>query len=230
MADYKTPYRELINVLESQHTEADAGQYEVGEQRERNHRYYTLGKLGNERNGRSQYVSPDVFDVVEGKKAFMAECFLSSKQVLRFKPGQSQNSDLEAKSKTQYANLVARKNHYEEKYRDAWHDAFVAKRCVFFVNWEEDTDITTETIEGMPPMQIQQVIQSDPDIVDFDGSGLQADERGLLSGAIMVAKDSSYVRWQLLQPERYYRDPNPPYVRGATYAGFADDLSRGQAH
>ena len=61
----------LVYTLEAQITESEAGAFDVGEQRERNHRYFTGQPLGNEQKGRSQYISPDVMDVVQSKKAFL---------------------------------------------------------------------------------------------------------------------------------------------------------------
>jgi hypothetical protein len=44
----------LVKKLESQINESDTSLFAVGEQRERNHRYWSLQPLGNEQPGRSQ--------------------------------------------------------------------------------------------------------------------------------------------------------------------------------
>ena len=54
----------LVKLLEAQVMASDSTLDQVGEQRERNHRYYTMQPLGNEQRGRSHYVSPDVLDSV----------------------------------------------------------------------------------------------------------------------------------------------------------------------
>ena len=84
----------LVSTLETQVNESETTSFEVGEQRERNYRYYTLQPLGNEIPGRSQYISPDVLDAVEGKKAIFSETFLSARNAVKFangkKPGEAE--------------------------------------------------------------------------------------------------------------------------------------------
>ena len=43
----------LVYTLETQVTESETSAYEVGEQRERNHRFYSLEPMGNDQKGRS---------------------------------------------------------------------------------------------------------------------------------------------------------------------------------
>jgi hypothetical protein len=128
--------RRLINVLESQINESDVSNSEVGEQRQRNHRYYSLQPLGNEQKGRSQYISPDVLDSVEDKKSLFAETFLSGRRVVKF-TANDEGDKLEADKRTAYVEEVFNRNRMYDLMRDSWHDAFVAKRCVFLVEWRD---------------------------------------------------------------------------------------------
>ena len=106
----------LVKTLETQVQESETSSYEVGEQRERNHRYYAMGPLGNEKAGRSHYISPDVMDAVEGKKAIFSETFLSSRDVVNFRSrGQYPT---EAEQKTAYVNKTMKRNQYERMFRD----------------------------------------------------------------------------------------------------------------
>ena len=77
-------FRALIKLLDSQVQEAHVASFDVSEQRSRNHRYYSMEPLGNEVKGRSHYISPDVQDAVEAKKAIFAETFLTDRDAVQF--------------------------------------------------------------------------------------------------------------------------------------------------
>ncbi|MDJ0905407.1 MAG: hypothetical protein QNI96_05265 [Woeseiaceae bacterium] len=226
--------RSLINTLEAQVTESDSSVYEVGEQRERNHRYYTLQALGNEVSGRSAYISPDVFDVVEGKKAYFTETFFSGRRPIKFTATEGGSQD-EADGKTAFVFQQLERNNWYELARDGWHDAFVAKRMVILPEWMDDTDTYVEEVQGLTPPALQQMIASDPAIVNIEpiegetqtiaaGTGTLQ----IFSGTIEITRDTSYVHLKLIQPERYFRDPNVAYVRDAMYAGYSEDVSRAE--
>ncbi len=224
----------LISTLEAQITEADASSHELGEQRERNHRYYAIQELGNEIRGRSHYISPDVFDVVEGKKSYFTETFFSGRRPIQFKATEG-GSKIEADAKTAYVYQQLERNNWYEMARDGWHDAFVAKRMVILPEWEDDTEVYTEQVQGLTPPALQQLLQSDPAIIDvqpLEGQTQQiAAGTGLIqvfSGTLEITRDTGYVKLTLIQPERYFRDPNVTYVRDAMYAGFSEDVARSE--
>lgn len=221
----------LARILEDQVLESESGSWEVSEQRERNHRYYALDPLGNEIKGRSHYISPDVLDVVEGKKAIFAETFLSSRDVVRFTecpyPG-------EASQKTAYANRTFKRNQYQRLFRDGWHDAFVAKRMVVLAEWHETTkEQTLELQNAMAPMVTQQ-LQQMPGLRDVDDSQIQVSHQQtvqgpvpMLNGELTLILDDSYAKLKLIQPERYFRDPNVAYGDEGMWQTVEEELSRG---
>lgn len=220
--------RKLTRVLYDQVTEAQSGSHEVGEQRERNHRYYTLQKLGNEQKGRSQYISPDVFDVVEAKKSYFSEVFLSPRSPAKFTADDT-ITEIEADQRTAYAQLQFRRNKIHRLFRDGWHDAFVAKKLVAIAEWGEDTTTYTQQIDQMPMPMLQQMLAEIEGIVDIDDSGLQIIQGGpmpILMGSVDITVDTSKVEITLVQPERWYRDPNVAYIDEAMYAGYEEDLAR----
>jgi hypothetical protein len=221
----------LARILEDQVLESESSSWEVSEQRERNHRYYALDPLGNEIKGRSHYISPDVLDVVEGKKAIFAETFLSSRDVVRFTecpyPG-------EAAQKTAYVNKTFKRNQYQRLFRDGWHDAFVAKRMVVLVDWHEATkEQTLQLQNAMGPMVTQQ-LQQTPGLKDVDDSQIQVGYQNtvqgpvpVLNGELTLVLDDSHTKLKLIQPERYFRDPNVAYGDEGMWQTVEEELSRG---
>lgn len=222
----------LIKLLESQIQESDTGSYEVGEQRERNMRYYSMQPLGNEQPGRSHYISPDVLDAVESKKAVFSETFLSNRKVVNFSncpyPG-------EAEAKTAYVNQVFKRNKHEQLFRDGWHDAFVAKRMVVVGEWYKDTKQQEMQLQGVPaPMINQQLQQLGDQLVDVDGSQLQTQmmpspqgPMQVVSGTLKLTLDDSYLRLQLTPPENFFRDPQAAYIEDSMWCSVAEEIPRG---
>lgn len=223
----------IVKLLEDQITESDSGSFDVGEQRERNHRYYTMQPLGNEQKGRSQYIDPSVLDAAESKKALFSETFLSNRQTVKFKAGNS-SSPQEADAKTAYSMQCLRRNKHEELFRDGWHDAFIAKREVMLVYWKKDRRDVTLEIQGAQTEQVKQLIAQEGQVLDIDESQLQTQQMPgaqgpiqMHSGSLTITVDDSYVKMELVQPERYYRDPLSTYPADASWCSVEKDMSRG---
>ena len=216
----------LVKLLEDQLHDADSSTSEVGEQRERNHRYYTMGPIGNERKGRSHYVAPVVLSSVESKKALFSEIFLSSRDVVTFTGGG--DSAQEASAKTAYVNRVLKDNKYEEVFRDGWHDAFVAKRMAVWTDWDEDTEVHTVRVQGATGQQInaqmQQLQMEKGQIVNVNSDGLESfpipsigQPQFVHTGELLVEVDASSIKIELIAPEKFHRDPNATYVHDSMW-------------
>ena len=225
----------IVKVLEDQVTESEAGSYEVGEQRERNHRFYTLQPMGNEQKGRSQYVSPDVMEAVENKKALFKETFLSNRQTVKFTGGNAQNPQ-EPDAKTGYVNKTFRRNKHTQLFRDGWHDAFVAKREVVLIQWKPETRTIDMEIKGGTQQQIQQQIQQQGQVLSVDSSQLQSQPQPsmnggppqvMMSGSLSIEVDDSYSEITLITPERFYRDPMAAYPATSQWCTWERDVARG---
>lgn len=218
--------KRLVYTLEHQLNESDSGQFEVGEQRERNHRYYSLQPIGNEQRGRSHYISPDVLDSVENKKALFAETFFGARQTVHFiSSGNAQ--PFEADAKTAYVNAALEKNCYHRLFRDGWHDAFVAKRMVVLATWVDDVETRRIAVQQANQMQVMQLISQQGDVVGVRQGNAQQQQGGLWTGEIEVDVADSGIDLMLIQPERYYRDPNAAYVEDAMWATYEEDVSKG---
>ena len=221
----------LVKALEAMLTESEAASFEVGEQREINYRYYSLQPLGNEVDGRSQYISPDVIDSVESKKALFAETFFSGRRVVRFKGEDKQDAD----AKTAYVERQLKFNSVHELFRDGWHDAFVAKKMTVVADWKEDTDdvvIELKDANQMTVMKIlEQMSRDHGEIINVDVTQLQVtgqDESGpVSSGPMTVSFDSSHTDLYLIPPENAFRDPSATYVRDGQWFTYREDIARG---
>ena len=216
--------KNLATFLTQQLHEVDSRMSELGSQREQNHRYYSLQPLGNEISGRSKYISADVLDVVESLKSYFTETFMSARQTCKFEPGQ-QESQQDADAKTDYVEQQLDKNDWYQLFRDGLHDAFVAKRLVYHVEWLDEEDTTILDATGAQPEHLQWQIQQMADVINVDGSEVQQGPEGL-TGTVRIKTDTSRVNIRLIQPERYYRDPYATYPQDALFCAYEEDVSR----
>jgi hypothetical protein len=221
----------LTKVLESQVEESDSSGFQVRDQIERNLQYYSLQRIGNEQPGRSHYISPDVHDYVESKKALFSRTFLSNRQVVKFIAG-GNTPDGEAEAKTAYVNRILKENDQEELFHDLWHDAFLSKRAVLLCEWVDDTeDETIPLPQPMPQEAIQAALGQDPTVIDIntDNAAIQQDPMGnvLMSGEVVVTRSAGRFEFTVVPPENYYRDPMAPTIKDAMWCTIKEETPRG---
>ena len=215
----------LINALEANIVEADTIQgSEISEQRQRNHVFYAMDRLGNEERNRSHHISGDVLDSVESQKSYYLQSFYSGRSVVEFEP--EDDKDLTSHLATEYVDQVYNDENKGYMFtRDALHDAFVAKRCVAFVDWEDDDEEVEEKLPPLPANQIAAMEQTGKMQV-IDRQPVPGPQGILVQATIRRLEDTSKVLVELIQPERYYRDPNVAYIDEAAFAGWQEDLPR----
>lgn len=221
----------LINALEANVIEADTIQgSEISEQRQRNHVHYALDRLGNERKGRSQHITADVHDIVESQKALYREATQADSKFFKFEPEDDQ--DNQAHLATAYVNgeFYSEYNNGERIIRDSLHDAFVAKRAVACVEWKRDSKLVYERFQNVVPNQLAQ-LQAMPQFRGFQNlqqmAAIGPQGRGVaFMGTAVFEEDTSHAYVKVVQPERYYRDPNVAYIHESAFAGYQADLSR----
>ncbi len=221
--------KSLITLLEDQITESDTSETEIGNQRERNHRYWNMSPLGNEVDGRSHYVDPSVFESVEDKKSIYSETFLSSRQVVRFS---GTNAD-ESAAKTAYVIRVLKQNKYTDLLSDGWHDAFVAKRMTIWADWKRKREKVQLQFMGQPTAVVNQQLQRLGEITNVNKEGLESypipsigPQQYVHSGTMEVEIDKSFIHLDLIQPEWVFRDPNQTYARDAGWNAARMDMSK----
>lgn len=106
--------------------------------------YYLGEPLGDEEDGRSQVVSPDVQDLVEADMPSLARIFLGSGDILEFAPNTANPDDIrEAEEKTRYINHLVRKQRDSFKTILDWLKAAEINKTgivKFYVDEKKSTD------------------------------------------------------------------------------------------
>jgi len=144
----------------------------LAEQRREAMQYYYGLPYGNEVEGRSQVVTTEVKDAVEGILPSLMAIFTSSDEIVRFEP-QNQEDEQAAQQATDYVNYIfTRLNNGFLTLYCLFKDALLQKNGYAKVYWEDYTDSGIETYENMSGMEIAMMLQAEPEleVEELEGS------------------------------------------------------------
>src|SRR5207247_598471 len=103
---------------------------------------------GDEQIGRSQVVSRDVSDVVEGVLANVLKPFVAGDEIVRFNPYGPEDEDA-AKQETDYINFIAlERNNGFLVLNAAVKDALLLRNGYIKCGWRVRKDVVLETYRG----------------------------------------------------------------------------------
>lgn len=233
---------ELLSLLERNLDAADTyTESLVGEQRDKSHRYYFGEPLGNEKPGRSQHVSRDVFDAVESTKALLLDTFTADRRVVEFTP--ETNEDIEAaRQATEFVNyLFYRQNNGFKVLQDTLHDGLVSKLGVVKRWYDKRYSYIQEDFADLDEAQFV-MLASDPEveITTLDQTIVQAEMVDPMTGMVVMPAattytgelkrriDKSQVRVDNLEPEKLYISPRAKTLEDADFVSYRYEKEIGE--
>lgn len=233
---------ELLSLLERNLDAADTyTESLVGEQRDKSHRYYFGEPLGNEKPGRSQHVSRDVFDAVESTKALLLDTFTADRRVVEFTP--ETNEDIEAaRQATEFVNyLFYRQNNGFKVLQDTIHDGLVSKLGVVKRWYDKRYSYVEEDFADLDEAQFT-MLASDPDveITTLDQTMVQPEMVDPMTGMVVMPAittytgelkrriDKSQVRVDNLEPEKLYISPRAKTLEDADFVSYRYEKEIGE--
>lgn len=234
---------ELLASLETSINSAE--QYsngEIGEQRDKGHQYYYGEPLGNERAGRSQHVSMDVFDAVESVKAMLMETFTADRNVCAFDP-QTAEDVMPARMATALTNFIFyRENKGSKILHDVIHDALVSKTGIVKRFYKEDFQFEEEVFEGLSEAELNMLVsQPDVNVSDITDEStvievVQDPQTGqpvevpatIYSGEILRKIPKSKVCVEVIPPEDFLVSPMATDEVDADFCSHRTKRTRGE--
>ena len=233
---------ELLSLLERNLDAADTyTESLVGEQRDKSHRYYFGEPLGNEKPGRSQHVSRDVFDAVESTKALLLDTFTADRRVVEFTP--ETNEDIEAaRQATEFVNyLFYRQNNGFKVLQDTIHDGLVSKLGVVKRWYDVRYSYIQEDFADLDEAQFT-MLASDPEveITTLDQTMVQPEMVDPMTGMVVMPAvttytgelkrriDKSQVRVDNLEPEKLYISPRAKTLEDADFVSYRYEKEIGE--
>src|SRR5689334_6997363 len=135
----------------------------LSEQRRKAMAYYYGQPYGNEVEGRSQVVTTEVKDAVEGILPSLMAIFTSSDEIVRFEP-QNIEDEAAAQQATDYINYIfTRLNNGFLTLYCIFKDALLQKNGYAKIYWEDYTDSGIETYEDLSDLEVA-LLKQDPEL------------------------------------------------------------------
>ena len=139
--------------------------------------YYLRNPYGNEVEGRSQIVTGEVAEAVDGALPQLIRVFTTTEDIVLFEP-QSAGDEAAAKQATQYCNWVFYRDNAGMLILHNWFkDALLQKVGVVKAYWDGKEDVTKETYKNLTDDELalllsdetMEVVSQKTDIVDMAG-------------------------------------------------------------
>lgn len=165
-------------------------------------KFYTGQEPKPLHKGNSSFVSRDVFDAVEGRKASLLEGFTGNARPVRFAPNGPDDVVL-AQQATDYTDYVIfRQNNGYQVMHDVIHDGLLASVGVVQVWWRNDVqsveyELTNQTSDAA----MELLVQHRDKLEDWDAG--EPNEDGLIDLTFTLREDRSCVCIETVPPEEF---------------------------
>jgi hypothetical protein len=134
-------------------------QSETTKERQQALEYYLRRPYGNEVEGKSQIVTGEVAEAVDGALPQLIRVFTSSDNIVEFNPVHEGDQEL-ADGATTYVNHVFYKDNDGFSILHNWFkDALLEKVGVVKVYWDDETNITKESYKGLTEDELVLIMQ-----------------------------------------------------------------------
>jgi len=147
---------------------------ETTDERQQALEYYMREPYGNEVEGKSQIVTGEVAEVVDGALPQLMRVFTSADDAVVFEPV-NQGDEETADQATKYVNHIFYKdNNGFEIMHDWMKDALLQKVGIVKAYWEDKTDVTKEKYYGLNDDELAMIAQdTEVEIVEQDSTIVQ---------------------------------------------------------
>lgn len=164
MADRKSPLSEdqVRAIVQSELRNCDGlSGSDLAVQRQENLDYYFARPFGNEQDGRSQVVSPDVRDSIEWVMPTLMRIFMGGENVCEFEP--EEEGDVEAaKQATEYVNYIwNRDNPGFSNFYSWFKDGLLSKTGTLKIYWSNVEKTKRERYSGLDDATFAQLVNQD---------------------------------------------------------------------
>jgi len=194
--------------------------------------YYYGQAFGDEEEGRSQVVSMDVRDTVQGILPSLMRIFFGPERVVEFAP-QGPEDVQNAEQATDYVDFIFKRDNQGFKIlHSAFKDALVRKVGIIKYWWDESVEVKAESF-SMLDEQTMMFLTQDPDIeisavreYPVPGTEPMNDAQGIMTPPPMMYDveikrriKSGKVKIEALPPEEFLIDRRAKSIDEATFVG-----------
>jgi len=194
--------------------------------------YYYGSPFGDEEEGRSQVVSMDVRDTVQGILPSLMRIFFGPERVVEFTP-QGPEDVQNAEQATDYVDFIFKRDNPGFKIlHSAFKDALVRKCGIIKYYWDESVEVKAESF-SMLDEQSMMMLTEDPDVeisavreYPVPGTEPMNEAQGIMTPPPMMYDveikrriKSGKVKIEALPPEEFLIDRRAKSIDEATFVG-----------
>jgi predicted GNAT family acetyltransferase len=153
--------------------------------------YYNRYEYGNEVEGRSQIVTGEVAEVVDGALPQLLRIFTQSDEIVRFEP-KGPGDEEKAKQATEYVNWVMNRDNDGVLLMHNWFkDALLQKNGIVKVYWDEKIDVTKEKYQNLTQDEVAMLL-NDPEVEVVNQKTTEIAPAGIDEMGMMIPPIFSY--------------------------------------
>jgi predicted GNAT family acetyltransferase len=153
--------------------------------------YYNRYEYGNEVEGRSQIVTGEVAEVVDGALPQLLRIFTQSDEIVRFEP-KGPGDEEKAKQATEYVNWVMNRDNDGVLLMHNWFkDALLQKNGIVKVYWDEKIDVSKEKYQNLTQDEVTMLL-NDPEVEVVNQKTTEIAPAGIDPMGMMIPAVFSY--------------------------------------
>lgn len=184
-------------------------------------KYYRGDPFGNEVDGRSQVVSRDVQETVDGMMPSLLRVFAAGDQVVKFEP-QGPEDEEAAKQATEYVNWIWSQQNPGFEIFNVWFKDALLQRLGVIKIWMEDTEDTKiERYRGLGDQELQSLLGDDSEVVEQSSTEIETPMGvvALHDVAIRRTVKDKAVRITPVEPENFLSMPGTITLDESSWSG-----------
>jgi len=216
---------------------------EVEPDRLKAEQYYKKMPFGNEVKGKSSVVDSTVQEVIQSSLGQLVKPFLQGSNIVEFTATKDNGQDL-ASTVTDYVNHIFHSDNDGAQILRTWmFDALLLKTGIVKAYWDDDTDATPETYQGLSSDELAMLLTDNIEIVEQEeilgeevqvgvdqitGEPLTQRAPSTYNVKVMVTEDTSKVKIENVDPKEFLIDKHTSSIKDSTFVAQRQMLTRAQ--
>ena len=205
--------------------------------------YYKKMPFGNEVKGKSSVIDSTVQEVIQSSLGQLVKPFLQGSDIVEFTATKEGGAEL-ATTVTDYVNHIFHSDNDGAQILRTWmFDALLLKTGIVKAYWDDDTDATPETYEGLSSDELAMLMSDDVEIVEQEelpgeliqvgqdpmtGEPLTQQAPSTYNVKVMVTTDASKVKIENVDPSEFLIDKHTSSIKDSTFVAQRQMLTRAQ--
>ena len=216
---------------------------EVEPDRLKAEQYYKKMPFGNEVKGKSSVIDSTVQEVIQSSLGQLVKPFLQGSNIVEFTATKDNGQDLAA-TVTDYVNHIFHSDNDGAQILRTWmFDALLLKTGIVKAYWDDDTESTPETYEGLSSDELAMLMSDNIEIVEQEeipgevvqvgqdpmtGEPLTQAAPSTYNVKVMITEDTSKVKIENVDPTEFLIDKHTTSIKDSTFVAQRQMLTRAQ--